>query len=58
MEFINFSLKNHLLLIFKFLVYKSRKNIHVNILQLNSVINKIKDFELKASENKPGKCEK
>ena len=58
MEFINFSLKNHLLLIFKFLVYRSRKTIHVNILQLNSAINKIKDFELKASENKPGKCEK
>lgn len=50
----NFSLINYLLLIFKFYNYIVNKKNQGNILQPKSLINKIKDFELKISKNEPG----
>ena len=47
----NFHLINHLLLISKFYVYRARDKKQVNIFQLKSVINKIKNVELKISQN-------
>ena len=43
----NFSLINHLLLIFKFYIYSAKDKNQGNILQPKSLINKMKDLELK-----------
>lgn len=47
----NFTLLNHLLLIFKFYIYSAREKTHVSILQLKSAIKKINDVELEVSRN-------
>lgn len=54
----NFSLINHLLLIFRFFVYSAREKNQFNILLLKYIINKIKDLEIKIIENEPRKLEK
>ena len=46
------SLMKHLLLISKLHVYSTREKIHVNIIQLNSVINNIIDAKLKMLKRK------
>ena len=54
----NFKIINHLLLIFKLFVYKSRDKKYLNFHRLINKIAKVKNIEETITYNNPGKKEK
>ena len=54
----NFIIINHLLLIFKYYIFKSRSNKHLNFLQLKTDIIKVKSLEEYLSNRNNNKCRK
>ena len=55
---VNYHLINHILLIFKYYVYKTRENGSLDLKVLKRNIHKIKNIEKQKSLNKPEKWEK